>query len=291
MFDNVCKYLAENFSSDFATWLLGKPISLSKLSSSELSLEPIRADALMLLESENLFEISGMRHEFQVVRLWEEPPSLFLRTPGLLPLAVLAQTEDPSALLRQVADQIETIDDLKLQRNIAASSAILAGLRLDKALVTQILRQDIMQDSTVYQDILEKGREEGRQEGRREGEVTLALRLLIRRIGVLPEPIRGQIYLLSLPQLEALGDALVEFKAFKDLEDWLANQQTGIAKVLESLKAKFGELLPDFLVEVRQLSPEAVALLETELLNWSNKNELKGWLAAQNAQNDGLQAD
>jgi predicted transposase YdaD len=40
MFDNTCKFLAENFPSDFATWLLGKPITLTKLSPKELSLEP-----------------------------------------------------------------------------------------------------------------------------------------------------------------------------------------------------------------------------------------------------------
>ena len=51
MFDNVCKFLAENFSTDFASWLLGEPITLTELSPSELSLEPIRADALILLES------------------------------------------------------------------------------------------------------------------------------------------------------------------------------------------------------------------------------------------------
>ncbi len=51
MFDNICKFLAENFFTDFATWLLGEPISLTELSPSELSLEAIRADALILLES------------------------------------------------------------------------------------------------------------------------------------------------------------------------------------------------------------------------------------------------
>jgi len=51
MFDNICKFLAENFSTDFATWLLGEPITLTELSPSELSLEPIRADALILLQS------------------------------------------------------------------------------------------------------------------------------------------------------------------------------------------------------------------------------------------------
>ncbi|MGB3293375.1 MAG: Rpn family recombination-promoting nuclease/putative transposase [Phormidesmis sp.] len=51
MFDTVCKFLVESFSTDFASWLLGEPVVLTELSPSELSLEPIRADALLLLQS------------------------------------------------------------------------------------------------------------------------------------------------------------------------------------------------------------------------------------------------
>lgn len=54
MFDNVCKFLVETFSIDFASWLLGESIPLTELSPSELSLEPIRADALILLQSDNI---------------------------------------------------------------------------------------------------------------------------------------------------------------------------------------------------------------------------------------------
>jgi len=54
MFDNVCKFLAENFSEDYSTWLLGRPVTLTKLSPTELSLEPIRADSLILEQSEDL---------------------------------------------------------------------------------------------------------------------------------------------------------------------------------------------------------------------------------------------
>ncbi|MCA6535943.1 MAG: flagellar assembly protein H, partial [Pseudanabaena sp. M135S2SP2A07QC] len=43
MYDNTCKFLAENFPEDFANWLLGKSIPLTKLETSELSAEPIRA--------------------------------------------------------------------------------------------------------------------------------------------------------------------------------------------------------------------------------------------------------
>jgi len=51
MFDNTCKFLAENFSTDFASWILGTPIPLTQLKPSELSTEPIRADSLIFLES------------------------------------------------------------------------------------------------------------------------------------------------------------------------------------------------------------------------------------------------
>jgi predicted transposase/invertase (TIGR01784 family) len=51
MIDNICKFLAESFSADFASWLLGEAITLTKLEPSELSVEPIRADSVIFLES------------------------------------------------------------------------------------------------------------------------------------------------------------------------------------------------------------------------------------------------
>jgi len=49
MYDDTCRFLAENFSADFASWLLAKPVTLTEIQPSELSLDPIRADALILL--------------------------------------------------------------------------------------------------------------------------------------------------------------------------------------------------------------------------------------------------
>ncbi|BDM83809.1 hypothetical protein AM10699_66700 (plasmid) [Acaryochloris marina MBIC10699] len=54
MFDSTCKFLAESFSTDFASWLIGEPIALTELSPTELSLEPIRADSLILLQSDEV---------------------------------------------------------------------------------------------------------------------------------------------------------------------------------------------------------------------------------------------
>ena len=61
MYDDTCRFLAENFSADFASWLLGESITLTEIKPSELSLEPIRADALILLESAD----SVLHLEFQ----------------------------------------------------------------------------------------------------------------------------------------------------------------------------------------------------------------------------------
>jgi predicted transposase/invertase (TIGR01784 family) len=52
-YDNVCKYLAEQFPDAFALWLLGRAERLSVLEPSELSTEPIRADSVTLLQSED----------------------------------------------------------------------------------------------------------------------------------------------------------------------------------------------------------------------------------------------
>jgi predicted transposase YdaD len=64
MFDNICKFLAETYSTDIASWLLGEPIPLTQVQPQELAVEPIRADSLILLEAESLL----LHLEFQTSR-------------------------------------------------------------------------------------------------------------------------------------------------------------------------------------------------------------------------------
>ena len=298
MFDTICKFLIETFAADFASWLLGEPIALTEVSPSELSLEPIRADALMLLQSDALvlhvefqtqpdpeipfrmldyrvrvyrrfphksmrqiviylqetgselvqqtvFSLPDTHHRFEVIRLWEQPLEVFLSAPGLLPFAVLSQVTDRSEALRQVATQLETIPDRRMQSNVTAAAGILAGLVLEKGMIEQILRKEIMQESVIYQDILQEGlqkgrqeglregrqeglregRQEGRQEGKKEGERSLILRLLTHKFGEIPPELRSQIEQLSLAQLEALGKALLDFSTPQELSRWLENNR------------------------------------------------------------------
>jgi predicted transposase YdaD len=47
MFDNTCRFLVENFSADFVTWLMGEAIPLTEIEPSELSLDPTTKSGLL----------------------------------------------------------------------------------------------------------------------------------------------------------------------------------------------------------------------------------------------------
>ncbi len=146
--------------------------------------------------------------------------------------AVLSQTNDREATLREVAARWSNIQQNAIQNNVRASTAILAGLILEKDLVKQILRSDIMKESVIYQDILEEGRQEGLQLGLRQGieqglqeglqqQQALILRLLNRRVGNIPTDLQTVIEQLSRTELEDLGEALLDFTTLSDLSNWL----------------------------------------------------------------------
>ena len=209
MYDDTCRFLAEHFSADFASWLLGKSVTMTEIQPSELSLDPIRADALILLESEESvlhvefqtlpkdnipfrildyrvrmyrkdpakpmrqvviylkqtaselvyqtsFTMERTRHEFDVIRLWEQPASLFLQYPGLIPFAVLGQSTDAEETLRQAARRVDQIADSTIQANLMAASGILAGLKLEEEIIYRVLRRDVMQESVIYRSIQEE---------------------------------------------------------------------------------------------------------------------------------------
>ncbi|MEB3292983.1 MAG: DUF4351 domain-containing protein, partial [Synechococcales bacterium] len=96
-----------------------------------------------------------------------------------------------------------------------------------------------MRESVTCQAVLEEGREEGReegwqagrQEGRQEGERSLILRQLHRRVGTIPDRTLDRIQTLTLPQLELLGDALLDFSAIADLTTWLETHTAYIPQV------------------------------------------------------------
>lgn len=124
--------------------------------------------------------------------------------------AVVARARQESVDKAQTAaivELVETILVYKLPRLNRQEIQTMLGL-------TDI---DLKQ-TQFYQDVFAEGRQE-------EG-VTLILRQLQRRCGVLASALAGQIARLSVPQLEALGEALLDFRDTADLEQWLATHGT-----------------------------------------------------------------
>jgi len=262
MYDNTCKFLVENFPTDFASWLLGKPIPLTKLEPSELSADPIRADSVILLESaevimhlefqtktddtmayrmanyylrlygkyptkdihqtviylretgsslayQSSFNTKKLNHEFNVIRLWEQPTEIFRQYQGLLPLAVLTKTGDRTETLREVAQLIDNIDDRKVKSNVAAATAIISGLALDHEVIQRLLRSEIMEESVVYQEILREGLAKGKAEGLAKGkadgkvEATNQIAINMLRSNMSPDLV-AQVTGLTLKQIQKL---------------------------------------------------------------------------------------
>ncbi len=154
-----------------------------------------------------------MTHQFRIIRLWEEPVEVFLSTPGLLPYAVLSRVSDKENVLTQVVNQLEQIADSREQSNLVAATSILAGLELEEQTIRRLMRSPVMRESTIYQSIL--------REGRTAGEKALILKQLTRKLGTLSLEVTAKVSALSLERLEALGEALLDFTSFGDLESWL----------------------------------------------------------------------
>jgi hypothetical protein len=63
-----------------------------------------------------------------------------------------------------------------------------------------------------------------REETLQEGEARLVLRLLALQIGKLSPEVQSQIQSLSLPLLDELGEALLNFSQPSDLQDWFQSR-------------------------------------------------------------------
>ena len=82
------------------------------------------------------------------------------------------------------------------------------------------LREADITKTRFYQEVLQIGRREGEQFGLQIGEANMVIRMLIRRFGRLTTPQTKKVRSLALPQLESLGEALLDFKNVADLENW-----------------------------------------------------------------------
>jgi predicted transposase YdaD len=80
-----------------------------------------------------------------------------------------------------------------------------------------------LQETRVYREIKEEGLEQGLKQGKIGEAVNLVMRLLTKKFGQISPENRSFISGLSLPVLEDLSEALLDFNHLNDLEIWLDN--------------------------------------------------------------------
>ncbi|MDF0556054.1 hypothetical protein [Kamptonema sp. UHCC 0994] len=68
-YDNACKYLSEKYPAEFATWILGQTPTSVEILKTELAIEPIRADYLTFLRTQERI----LHLEFEVNVAGETP--------------------------------------------------------------------------------------------------------------------------------------------------------------------------------------------------------------------------
>ncbi|MDF5724490.1 MAG: DUF4351 domain-containing protein [Rhizonema sp. PD37] len=154
-------------------------------------------------------------HRYRVIRMWEQDSALFLNNEALLALAPLTQTTSPQELLSQVGKSVARIADENTRQNIAGYTEILAGLRFEKNLIRQLLSEDLMKESVIYQDIVQKEA------------FKMINRQLNKRFSQIDTSLMERVRELSAEQIENLAEAFVDFTNVADLEVWL-NQQESI---------------------------------------------------------------
>jgi predicted transposase YdaD len=161
-------------------------------------------------------------------------------------LAALARCADLDPLLALLTLPVQKESDLGpcAQRILALRPDLIElivpilserfqGLSPSQLMATLGISKDFWRHTRAFQDILQEGRQEGvelgrqegrelgHEEGRRREASVLASRLLERRCGSIDASTGSRIEALSLPQLEELALALLDFRGAEDLQTWL----------------------------------------------------------------------
>ena len=180
----------------------------------------------------DLGDVAGQSLGVGIVKLVVETKK---RTPERVrQLVNQARSELADEMQRKVLDLIETVVLYKFPRINRQELAIMFGLNeLRKTRSYQEVRQEAreeLQDEVrqQVQEVRQQVRQELQEEVRQETSA-LIRRQLLRRLGAVNPQIQKRIAQLSVPPLESLADALLDFSNEADLAAWLDNSSNQIS--------------------------------------------------------------
>jgi predicted transposase/invertase (TIGR01784 family) len=177
-------------------------------------------------------DLKVMEFNFKTIQLnrlnWRD----YLSQPNPVAAALMAKMKiDPGDRPRVKVECLRLLATLRLD---PARTRLISGF-VDTYLQLNIQDEQVFQDEVGTLDVTEREgimqivtswMEQGIAEGRTEEARSLVLRLLARRVGTLPATVEAQVQALALPELEALGEALLDFSEFAELTNWLRLHQS-----------------------------------------------------------------
>ncbi len=162
------------------------------------------------------------RQDFRVINLWEVDAEIVFEQSldTLLPFVPVLNGGGNEQTVRRALVRLQQNEQLvELESLLGFFASFVMGTEL----VLEIMRWDVtvLRESPWYLEIRQEGEQRGEKTGAIREAQSLVLRLLARRVGTLPAGTEVQVQALALPQLEALGEALLDFVELSDLVEWL----------------------------------------------------------------------
>ena len=157
-------------------------------------------------------------------------------SPNLALLRLIVTPKDQAGLAaRQILNSVSTEAEFQLKLDLVESILVnkFTQLTLEEIQKMLNLKEADITQTRFYQEVLEigekkglqQGVQQGLQQGVQQGEANLTIRQLKRRCGNLTAIQEEKVRLLSISQLESLGEALLDFQNMSDLENWLQDNR------------------------------------------------------------------
>jgi predicted transposase/invertase (TIGR01784 family) len=272
LFDNISKFLVTEYSVDFASWLLGREISLTTLNPTELNLEPIRADAVVLMSAPELV----LHLEFQTDADPEMPLRMadyYIRLRRKFPHREIEQVviylrRTGSDLVRQ--SEYSTTKMNHQFRVVRLWEEEVSNFLTTPGLLPYAVLAKTVDKEAVLQQVIERIQQVG--DRRQESNLTAAT-------GILAGLELSQAIIRRLIRSEIMQESVIYQEILREGEA-RGRADEGRALITRLLTRKFGNIAPELVNQVNQLSIEQLESLGEALLDFSSIADLENYLAS-----------
>jgi predicted transposase/invertase (TIGR01784 family) len=282
-YDNACKYLAETYPREFARWLLAIEPPEIRVLKTELTLEPIRADALSFLRAANRI----LHLEFQTLPISRPPmPLRMLDYSVRLKRKYRCSVEQVVIFLQETTNELafteEYRDDTTIHRYrvirlweqdsslFLSNPALLPLAALTKSDSPQTLLEDVAEQVASIEE------SELRQNIASCAGILAGLRF--------EEDLIRQLFREDIMRESVIYQSIRQEGKQEGLQEGL--KQEALKLAMRLLRRRFGELEARIIAKVQQLSREQLEELTEALLDFSEVEDLDAWLEYPGLEND-----